>query len=99
MIKQKLVATVDKYTDRDGNERKRYVTVGHLHEGDYGDYITLDPSVSLGGVLAMQKINGITKREDSRIFVNLYDPQPRGDAPAGSTPPPADSGGVDHIPF
>ena len=72
-IKKKLVVTTGTYTNGAGEKKKRYQNIGELHEGEYGDYITLSPGVSLGGLYAMQKDAGVSKPGDNRLFVNLYD--------------------------
>lgn len=72
-ILKKLVATTGKYTTADGVEKKRYTTIGHMHEGSHGDYITLDPGISLAGIYAQQVHAGLVKPGDGRLFVNLYD--------------------------
>ena len=45
-----LVVTVGSYTDRNGNPKKTYKTVGALWEGDRGPYLTLDRSFNPAGV-------------------------------------------------
>ena len=69
MIKKKLVAINGSYVTQDGQDKKRYKTIGHLHEGQHGDYITLDASVNLA---AFPRKDG-----DDRVFVNLYDHEGR----------------------
>ena len=39
---KKLVAVIGKYTDKDGNEKNRYLTVGTLFEGEKGLTVKLD---------------------------------------------------------
>lgn len=82
MIKKNLVIVADTYTDRNGNEKKKWQTIGQLHEGKHGDYITLDPLVNLGAIPR--------KEGDSRVYVNLFDIKDRGDggnAPRQDAPP------------
>lgn len=54
-----LVATVGSYTDREGNEKKRYAKVGSVHDGQYGKFIILD---------------SIPFKEDGTLarFINIY---------------------------
>jgi hypothetical protein len=42
------VATVGKYTDQQGNEKKRYVTIGAVFEGDDGRLSMKLESVPVG---------------------------------------------------
>ena len=45
-----LVVTVGSYTDRNGNPKKTYKTVGALWDGDRGPYLTLDRSFNPAGI-------------------------------------------------
>jgi len=75
-VKKRLAAKVGKYTDAAGKEKNRTQNIGHVHEGQYGDYLTLDVQPLLGACLA-----AIVRGED-RLMVSLYDvedkPAPRG---------------------
>lgn len=66
-ILKNIVVTNGSYTDRDGNEKKRYVIIGQLHEGQHGEYLTLDAHVNLAGFER--------KEGDTRVFANLFDPK------------------------
>ncbi len=70
MIKKELCVIADTYTNRDGEEKKRWLKVGEIHTSKDGkEYMTLDPIVNLAA---------IPRREgDSRIFVSMFDPKPR----------------------
>lgn len=57
------VATIGKYTDRQGNEKKRYVTVGSVFEDEQGRL-----SLKLDAVPCSQEWGG---------WVAFYDPKPR----------------------
>lgn len=82
-ILKNIVVTNGTYTTRDGQEKKRYVTIGHVHEGQHGQYITLDAHVNLAGFER--------KQGDTRVFANLYDAdnkrqQPKDDGPSDDIP-------------
>lgn len=55
------------WTDKEGKERGRYVTIGHLHDGEHGQYITLESHMNLAAFPR--------KAGDSRVIANLYDPK------------------------
>lgn len=79
-----VVIKVGTYTDRSGEKKGRYKTIGKLMRGDDGDYLLLDPFVNLAAV----------PREADRdmITASLYEPrEARGGAPAAT--------GDDKIPF
>lgn len=64
-ILKRLVVVTGQYTDKQGNAKKRYKTVGHVHAGQHGEYITLDASVNLAAFPR--------KEGDDRVMVSLYD--------------------------
>ena len=94
-----IVVKNGSYTDREGNEKKRYVNIGHLHEGQHGKYITLDAHVNLAG---FERKDG-----DTRVFANLYkkkDRQQEGGQQEGGrrqapAPEPSTGDFDDDIPF
>jgi len=47
MIKKRLVVKNGSYTNKDGQEKNSYVTIGHIHDGQYGEYITLESHINL----------------------------------------------------
>ena len=82
----------DKYTDRDGNEKTRYVNVGALFARDDGSMTMKLEAVPVG-------FNG---------WINFYEPKPRDGEqrqertrPARTAAPAADfaDDGIDSIPF
>ena len=73
-IKKNIVVVQERYTARDGQERKKYLTIGELHEGQNGEYIVLYSHINLAAIPR--------KDGDSRVMASLYDPKPRdGDRP------------------
>ena len=87
----KNVVITTKYTDKNGAERKRYTIIGHMHNGQFGDYLTLNADVNLAAFPR--------KEGDMRITANLYDPKPRdGEAPKKAAPV-EDDGFDQEIPF
>lgn len=70
-ILRDLVVAVGKWTANDGTEKTRWRTIGQMHEGSKGKYITLDPAFNLAAVPL--------KEGDYRVYVNLF-------APIGSRP-------------
>lgn len=68
ILKELTIAT-GKYTDHNGAEKTRWKTIGHLHDGTKGQYITLDSLVNLGAVPR--------KEGDDRVYVNMFDPKPK----------------------
>ena len=63
-ILKRLVVTTGTY-QKDGETKKRTKVIGHLHSGQYGEYITLNADVNLA---AFPRKDG-----DDRVMVNMYD--------------------------
>jgi len=90
MIKKNLCVANGAYT-KDGQEKTRWVTVGHLHESQDGkEYITLDRHINLAGLEH--------KEGETRVFANLFSVQSdRQSSSGGQRTPPARGG--DDIPY
>ena len=72
-IKKEISVKTGSYVGNDGKERGRYVTIGHIHDGQHGEYVTLEAHINLAAFPR--------KEGDSRVIANLYDPKPRDGAP------------------
>lgn len=72
-ILKNLTVVTGTWVNREGETKKSYRTIGHMHEGQHGPYITLDSDVNLAAYPR--------KEGDNRVVVNLYDPKPRDDKP------------------
>jgi hypothetical protein len=92
---KRLVAKVGTYTDRDGNEKGRYVEVGVILSNDNGEFALLDPSVNLAGVMLQQRVAGMGKRDSDRVMVSIFDNDSRG---SGQTQQRRGGGGQDTAP-
>ena len=84
---KKVVATVGKYTDANGQEKNRYVTVGRA-------FIREDKSVSI-------KVDAMPVGPEFSGWLNLYDldEDRQGQAPARAAPAPAPAPVDDDLPF
>ena len=84
---KKVVATVGKYTDANGQEKNRYVTVGRA-------FIREDKSVSI-------KVDAMPVGPEFSGWLNLYDldEDRQGQAPARAAPAPAPAAVDDDLPF
>ncbi len=65
-----------------GKTKGRYTKLGVLMENDNGFFLLLDPSVSLAGAYALQRIDNPQKTGD-RVMVSVFD---RDDKPRAVTP-------------
>jgi len=66
--KYEAVATIGKYTDRQGNEKKRYLNVGTVFEDDQGRL-----SLKLDAIPVGQEWSG---------WISFFEPKPREMSPA-----------------
>jgi hypothetical protein len=68
------------YTDATGAQKGRYTNIGIVMQGDNGEFLLLDPSISLGGVLALQNVEAVKagKQPSDRVMVSLFEPKQQG---------------------
>ncbi len=97
---KRIVVKTDEY-EKDGQTKGKYTEVGVILSNDKGEYILLDPSVDLAGVLLQQRIN-LGKTKGSMVMASIFDNQPQQQpqqpsAPANAQQQPADD--FDGIPF
>lgn len=64
-ILKKLVVKTGSY-EKGGKTVGRYETVGHVHSGEHGDYITLKACINFA---AFPRRDG-----DDRVMVSMFDP-------------------------
>ena len=68
MIRYELVATTGSYTNAQGEEKRRYENVGHVHESKDGRlYITLKSTFNPAGLPR--------KEGEDRVFINMFEPK------------------------
>jgi len=77
---KRISARVGEYKDKESGEMKgEYVQVGVILEGDKGEFVLLDPGVSLSGILARQNhmewLNGGQVR--GNVMAGIYEDQPK----------------------
>lgn len=84
---KKLTAKVGEY-ERDGVTKGRYVNLGVVMSNDNGEYILLDPSVSIAGVYAQQSALAASKGEQARdrVMVGIWEDDDQQPAPQQSAP-------------
>lgn len=89
-----LVAKVGTYTNKSGEEKGRYVNLGVILDGQNGEYVLLDPSVNLAGILMQQRLANPQKAGD-KVLVSIFEKN------GNAKPKPAPEGNDfdDEIPF
>ena len=88
-----LVVKTGSYTDRQGNEKARWLTVGSLMEKDGNKFIMLHRTFNPAGV---PDLSG--KGSDS-VLVSMFEPKERDDKPQSAPAPKAQNGFDDSVPF
>jgi hypothetical protein len=74
-ILKDLAVVIDTYTDRNGAEKKKWLTIGQVHSSKEGrEYITLEPHINLAAIPR--------KDGDSRVYVSMFELKARDGAPA-----------------
>lgn len=92
---KKLMIKVGEYTDKDGKNKWEYVKLGVLMSGNNGEYILIDPTVNLAGVLIKQRL--LSPKTKDMVMVSIFDDQPRQQATSQAQPQGGDFN--DDIPF
>lgn len=72
---KRLAVKVEQYQNEQGENKGRYVDLGVVLSGDNGEYLLIDPTVSLAGCLSKQNImnhqNG--KKVRTSLMVSIFD--------------------------
>lgn len=68
---KRLCVKVDSYL-KDGETKNKYLEIGVMMNNGNGDYLLLDPTVNLAGVLMKQRINDPEKAGKS-VMVSVFD--------------------------
>ena len=73
-IEYELAVKTGSYTDKAGNEKARWLNVGHLHQHEGRRYITLSRTFNPAGV-------PVRSEGDDRVFISCFEPKERDAAP------------------
>lgn len=88
-----LVVSTGEYKDRNGDTKKKWLTIGSMFQGDKGPFLVLEPHINIGA---------LPRGAKGSVVVNCYEPKSYDDKPAPKIQKPA-SGGFeypdDDIPF
>ena len=81
---RKLSVRVGEYQGQDGQMKGRYVNVGVIMQKQDGkEYVLLDPSISIAGLMALQNAEALKKNEPlrDRVLAGVFEDQPQQQAP------------------
>lgn len=106
-----IVAKTGEYTNREGEKKSEWTKIGVILSNDNGEYILLDPSVNLSGVLQKQNMLAVEQRREGNekakpgkaVMCSVFDrsQQGQGQGQSSGAPPQSQGGGnfEDDIPF
>lgn len=93
---KRLVAKTGTYTNQQGEQKGEYTRIGVLMDGSNGQYMLLDPTVNLAGVLAKQNVmaanEGKPMRDSVMVSVFENDNQGQGQQQGGYQQPQQQGG-------
>lgn len=71
---KRLVAKVGTY-EKNGETKGEYVKIGALLNGNNGEYLLLDPTINLAGVLAKQNVMALNEGKIQRdsVMCSLFE--------------------------
>lgn len=72
---KRLSAKVGEFTNQQNELKGEYTKVGVILDGQNGEYLLLDPTVSLAGVLAKQNALALSQNKPVRdsVMVSVFD--------------------------
>lgn len=76
-MSKRIVVKTGKYTNAQGEEKGEYVKVGVILSNDNGEFILLDPSINMAGLLLKQQINGIAKAGSDSVIASIFTDEPK----------------------
>jgi hypothetical protein len=74
---KRLVVKTGEYTNQQGEPKGEYTKVGVMLNNNNGDFVLLDPSVNLAGVLIKQNALAVQKGQQPRdsVMVSIFEDQ------------------------
>ena len=89
---KRISAKVGEY-QKDGQTKGEYAQMGVILSNDHGEYILLDPTVSIAGVLAKQNAlaRKTGKQERDMVIASIFDDSDQSARPAPQSAPQAAS--------
>lgn len=98
---KRLAAKVGSY-EKDGQTKGRYVNLGVILSSDNGEYLLLDPSVSLAGIYTQQMVHARKTggKSGEKVMVSIFTDEDRQSGSEGGGYGESQSRGMDdEIPF
>lgn len=83
---KRLVVKTGEYTNQQGETKGEYTKIGVILNNQNGDFILMDPSINLAGVLLKQNALAAKhgKQPSDSVMVSVFDDQPQQSQPQQS---------------
>jgi len=98
---KRLVVKTGEYTNQQGETKGEYTKIGVILNNQNGDFILMDPTINLAGVLLKQNALAAKqgKQQSDSVMVSVFEDQPQQNAPqqqpqGGYQQQPSPSGGA-----
>ena len=80
---KRITARIETYTDREGNQKGKYIEIGSIGQSNNGEFVLLKPEVDLAGVLLKQNIMNHKEGKPIRdsIMCSVFDNSQQGYQP------------------
>lgn len=96
-----IVAKTGEYTNREGEKKSEWTKIGVILSNDNGEYILLDPSVNLSGVLQKQNMLAVEQRREGNekakpgkaVMCSVFDRSQQGQGQSAGAPQQSQGGG------
>jgi hypothetical protein len=84
---KRISAKIEEY-QKDGQTKGKYVDIGVIMQNANGEYMMLNPSVDLAGVLLMQNVLALNTAKEARgnVMCSIFDNDNQSSAPAQRQP-------------
>lgn len=80
---KRLVVKTGEYTNQQGETKGEYTKIGVILNNQNGDFILMDPTINLAGVLLKQNALAAKqgKQQSDSVMVSVFEDQPQQTAP------------------
>ena len=68
---KRLVCKTGTYVDREGNQKNKWTNIGVIMSNDNGQYLLMDATVNLAGILVLQ--NQMDGKDRGNVMVSIFD--------------------------
>ena len=92
---KRIMAKTGSY-QKDGQTKNKYTEIGVIMENQNGEYVLLDPTVDLAGVMMLQRIQS---GKGEKVICSIFSDDNQRRAPQSHQAPARDSLAEDEIPF